>query len=37
MIAQGVIEEVEYGDNVTWISPMQPVMKGAPRKNGQRS
>ena len=36
MIAQGVIEEVEYGDNVTWISPMQPVMKGAPRKNGSK-
>ena len=34
LIAQGVVEEVVYGDHVTWISPMQPVMKGAPRKNG---
>jgi len=36
LINQGVVEEVTYGDEVTWISPMQPVMKGAPRKNGSK-
>ena len=36
LIAQGVLEEVTYGDEITWISPMQPVMKGAIRYNGSK-